>query len=1651
MTKKKIKKRKLVQVIALFALLVTLICRGTYSYLIARDSKINSIELLNPPPEIKIGDSVNYSVTVNSGTENEVALNEWKVLQVNENDGYVDMILSDYLPNKAISTDAVTAGKLSTEGTYLVSSTGSNTELLSAMTTPNYWSHLITGKLQKTSTNAGMTPTAKGSPTVEQFKESWNSQYPGEITTEGNETSGWPLFDVSTCNGYSNVPESDNVYFPHKSQLQDSTGACFGYWMASPCSTGPAENMVMTYNGNTEKVSPSYTHGAFRPVIRIPFSILIPSDGRGIWDINYMKYTVEFNANTGEGTMDNQVLFEGESINLQANTFTKSGYTFSHWNTKADGTGRNYNDKQLVKDLAGNGETITLYAQWYESSLNKVKYAVQIYGINQDVDANNHEIGLTFGPATGANYNNSYVTHEYDANQSGTYDVMIVTHNVAEDGSETIASRVALTNSSGAIVTRTLEEKQKYDVNLREISWKEIEETTDKSVFKDCMLCGDTKSVFFTLNTTISSGTKQTAYGDGAGVLYSTVNGYYRRWNPAKSNSTSSANNSAVGTGVTLDSNEQNYGSNARNAGAYKTSHIRATLIGSDVSNPTIGYAGDVNLDSTTCLYSCIESGLKDVITPKKVKYVTGRSSSDYDANNTPLVDSIWLLSNREVYGTGEYSGNTTEGLGTNGDGYSKFGNTESKYYMSTYNTSSTANRTAYNEAGSANIWWLRSPRLYDTYITYSVYSEGNINYYHSYSTRGLGLGFCIGTHSKVSFDSNGGAGAMEDQTIMQGVPTNLTANSFTKSGYTFSHWNTKADGTGRSYNDKQLVTTAIASNGSVKLYAQWYDSSLNKVKYAVQIYGINQDVDANNNEIGLTFGPATGANYNNSYVTHEYDANQSGTYDVMIVTHNVAEDGSETIASRVALTNSSGAIVTRTLEEKQKYDVNLREISWKEIEETTDKSVFKDCMLCGDTKSVFFTLNTTISSGTKQTAYGDGAGVLYSTVNGYYRRWNPAKSNSTSSANNSAVGTGVTLDSNEQQYGSNAKNAGAYKTSHIRATLIGSDVSNPTIGYAGDVNLDSTTCLYSCIESGLKDVITPKKVKYVTGRSSSDYDANNTPLVDSIWLLSNREVYGTGEYSGNTTEGLGTNGDGYSKFGNTESKYYMSTYNTSSTANRTAYNEAGSANIWWLRSPRLYDTYITYSVYSEGNINYYHSYSTRGLGLGFCIGTHSKVSFDSNGGAGAMEDQTIMQGVPTNLTANSFTKSGYTFSHWNTKADGTGRSYNDKQLVTSKIGAVTLYAQWYDSSFTKGKYAVQIYGINQDVDANDETLGLTFGPAVGANYNNSYVTHEYDANGSGTYDVMIVTHNVAEDGSETIASRVALTNSSGATVTRTALEKQKYDINLHEMSWKEIEAVGDKSKFLDCMLCGDTKGVNLILNDTIGSGATHTAYGDGAGALSTTIKNQAGGYYKVWNPSSSQDSGVTSNGGQNAITEGGYKTSHIRATLIGADVSNPTTSYAGNVNLDSTTCLYSCIENGLQGVITPKKVKYVTGSDYDGINYNTNNTPLVDSIWLFSVREMYGIGRYSGYTTEGLGSSGNGYSKFGNNQSKYYMSAYNENTTNNRIACNENGTNEYWWLRSPSFSGNQFSVHSVYNNGAFYPRGDAYVGNAISFGFCIK
>jgi hypothetical protein len=63
------------------------------------------------------------------------------------------------------------------------------------------------------------------------------------------------------------------------------------------------------------------------------------------------------------------------------------------------------------------------------------------------------------------------------------------------------------------------------------------------------------------------------------------------------------------------------------------------------------------------------------------------------------------------------------------------------------------------------------------------------------------------------------------------------------------------------------------------------------------------------------------------------------------------------------------------------------------------------------------------------------------------------------------------------------------------------------------------------------------------------------------------------------------------------------------------------------------------------------------------------------NGGTGYMASQ--IGSSTANLNSNTLTRSGYTFSGWNTKADGTGTPYANGASYNFATNSSLLYAQW--------------------------------------------------------------------------------------------------------------------------------------------------------------------------------------------------------------------------------------------------------------------------------------------------------------------------------------------------------------------------------------
>lgn len=74
-----------------------------------------------------------------------------------------------------------------------------------------------------------------------------------------------------------------------------------------------------------------------------------------------------------------------------------------------------------------------------------------------------------------------------------------------------------------------------------------------------------------------------------------------------------------------------------------------------------------------------------------------------------------------------------------------------------------------------------------------------------------------------VVYNANNGTGMMTNSNHTYGTSAALTANTFTKTYYTFAGWTTESDGSGTFYSNTQSVSNLTSeNNGTVNLYAKW-------------------------------------------------------------------------------------------------------------------------------------------------------------------------------------------------------------------------------------------------------------------------------------------------------------------------------------------------------------------------------------------------------------------------------------------------------------------------------------------------------------------------------------------------------------------------------------------------------------------------------------------------------------------------------------------------------------------------------------------------------------------------------------------------------------------------------------------------------------
>ena len=591
----------------------------------------------------------------------------------------------------------------------------------------------------------------------------------------------------------------------------------------------------------------------------------------GIYDIEIKviyhqdvpEYTVTFDKNKGNGStevteeMDPQKIPVGETTGLTPNKFAREGYTFSGWNTQADGSGTSYTDGQEVTNIAAKGENVVLYAQWTPITYKVIFKSTTATGAGTVTNTMEPQT-LTYDKAENLSQN-TLINPGYHFTGWSTKSSEEVDTDYADE-----ASVINLASTQGAeVVLYPLWEANTYRVvfepNPGEGSTAVTGSTASKNMVYSVVTTltpkGFQREGYTFKNWNTSPDGTGTNYGDGQRVRNLTTENnvdvhLYAQWEPITYQIKFNAN---TGSG-SMDNQVLTFDkkANLKTNGFTKENY---TFKGwSTTQDGTVEYQNEQEVKNLTSqndqiinLYAVWEEdpnynvvyndnyGDKEDSDPEKA-YV----NKPYQIKQEqPTRDGYTLLgyntdksANEALYTVGQ---TIPAGIGQKGqtiklyaiwqankyevvfdkNAASATGSMENQEF--TYDQQQALTTNGYTNAGYTFKGWATSQNG-DV-----VYTDGQQVSNLTTQANGQVTLYAVWQANKyqVVFDPNTGSGNMENQEFTYGQEQKLNANQFTKEGYTSKGWNTQANGAGQAYADLASVSN-LATEGQVTLYAQW-------------------------------------------------------------------------------------------------------------------------------------------------------------------------------------------------------------------------------------------------------------------------------------------------------------------------------------------------------------------------------------------------------------------------------------------------------------------------------------------------------------------------------------------------------------------------------------------------------------------------------------------------------------------------------------------------------------------------------------------------------------------------------------------------------------------------------------------------------------
>lgn len=136
-----------------------------------------------------------------------------------------------------------------------------------------------------------------------------------------------------------------------------------------------------------------------------------------------------------------------------------------------------------------------------------------------------------------------------------------------------------------------------------------------------------------------------------------------------------------------------------------------------------------------------------------------------------------------------------------------------------------------------------------------------------------------------VTYNANGGTGATASSSHTYDTAKALTANGFTRSGYTFLGWSTSPNATTATYTNKQSVKNLTATNGgTVTLYAVWQKNPVTVSSISVQsnpsktVYTVGETFSSSGLSIKVNMSDGTSKTVTSGFTVSSPDMTTAGT-----------------------------------------------------------------------------------------------------------------------------------------------------------------------------------------------------------------------------------------------------------------------------------------------------------------------------------------------------------------------------------------------------------------------------------------------------------------------------------------------------------------------------------------------------------------------------------------------------------------------------------------------------------------------------------------------------------------------------------------------------------------------------------------------------